>query len=82
MAQIQLTRPSCEAILQNPDSDPCVRAVAALGVAFFEVNDQAGKLDGAHRGICLKLIYMCQEAIHTAERERAEEEEEDDDVDA
>lgn len=81
MAQIQLTRPQCETILQDPDSDPCVRAMAALGMAFFEVSDQAGKLDGTYRGICLKLIYMIQEAIHTAEREQAEEEEEDD-VDA
>ncbi|MDG2507663.1 hypothetical protein [Stenotrophomonas maltophilia] len=82
MARIQLTRPNCEAILQDPDSDPCVRAMAALGMAFFELSEQAGKLDGTYRGICLKLIYMCQEAIHTAEREQDEEAEEDDDADA
>ncbi len=81
MGQINLTRPNCETLLQDASTEPGMRAVAALGVAFFEVNEQAGKLDGTHRGICLKLIYMCQEAIHTAERD-AYEGEEDDDADA
>ncbi|HEL3749972.1 hypothetical protein JY409_03285 [Stenotrophomonas maltophilia] len=82
MGQIHLTRPNCETLLQDASTEPRMRAVAALGVAFFEVSDQAGKLDGTHRGICLELIYMCQEAIRTAEREQAQEEEEDEDVDA
>lgn len=42
MGQIQLTRPNCEALLQDAGTEPGMRAVAALGVAFFEVNDQAG----------------------------------------
>ncbi|HGM6614117.1 hypothetical protein D7Y32_01720 [Stenotrophomonas maltophilia] len=81
MGQIHLTRPNCETLLQDAGTEPGMRAVAALGIAFFELNDHADKLDGTHRGICLKLIYMCQEVIHTAERD-AYEDEEDDDADA
>ncbi len=64
MGQISLNREDSMRILNNPDSDPDARVIAAVAVALFEANEQAFDLSKEARAIVLKLSYLVAAAIY------------------
>ena len=64
MGQISLNREDSMLILNNPDSDPDARAVAAAAVALFEVNEHTFDLSKETCAIVLKLSHMAAAAIY------------------
>lgn len=64
MRKISLNREDSMLILNNPDSDPNARAVAAAAVALFEVNEHAFDLSKETRAIVLKLSHLVAAAIY------------------
>lgn len=64
MGQITLNREDSMRILNNPDSDPDARAIAAAAVAMFEINEHAFDLSKETCSIVLKLSHMAAAAIY------------------
>ena len=66
MGQITLNYEDSKKILDNPDSAPDARVIAAAFIAFFEVKNHADAIDPKTRGITLKLSHMIAGAIYEA----------------